>query len=427
MLNKIFAWRRDRTVLPEKLSYQEARDALESHSNQIRRELARREEVEPEILYYLAEDGAADIRALVAANPNTPQQANLILADDEDENVRYELAAKIARLVPHLNELQTEKTRDLAIEVISKLAQDHLARVRQILAEEIRDSALLPHHIVRKLAFDLEEIVSIPIIKYSPLLSDQDLLEIISAAPTPGAVTAIACRPQVSETVSDAVVATKDVPAIAALLTNEGAKISEETLDDLADQAETVDAWHGPLAHRPELSMRAIRRVAGFVSLSLINALEERHDLEPGVKTFLRRRVRARLDKETLSVDEFDQREALRNRVDQAQDDAVLNDEYVLNAIKENNKELVLLALETLSELPLGLVDRMVASKNAKVVTALVWKAGLSMRVAYAVQQHMSKIHHEQLLSAKDGVDYPLTEEELQLHLEMYGVEPDEA
>lgn len=425
MLNKLFSWRRGRQTLPEELTYEEARQALESHSNNVRRELASREEVEPEILYYLAEDGSPEIRALVAANPNAPQQANLILADDEDEDVRLELALKISRLVPHLSENEAEKTRDLAVEVISKLATDHLARVRQILAEEIKESHLVPMHIVKKLAFDLEEIVSIPVIQYSPLLSDVDLLEIIATTHVAGALTAVASRSAVSEEVSEAVIATLDVPAVTALLGNSNAQIREEALDNILDHAESVDAWHQPLAARADLSMRAIRRIAGFVSLSLINVLAERHDLDEGMETYLKRRVQARIEKEHLSVEDSDHRDALRETVVEAHQNEQLDDEFVLDAIDENNVELVLISLETLSALPYPLIERMIASKSAKVITALAWKARLSMRIAYAMQQHVAKIHHSQLLLPKEGVHFPLTEEEMNWHLDYFGVKPE--
>ena len=195
MLKNLFSWRRDRKVLPEELTYQEAKDALESHSNQVRRELAGREEVEPEILYYLAEDGSADVRALVAANPNAPQQANLILADDEDEEVRCELAAKISRLIPHMSEKRnSENTRSGARSYLETGKQIIWRAFVKSWRKRSKHSQLVPQHIVKKMAFDLEEIVCIPIIQYSPLLSDLDLLEIISRAHVDGAVTAV-CQP----------------------------------------------------------------------------------------------------------------------------------------------------------------------------------------------------------------------------------------
>ena len=88
-----------------------------------------------------------------------------------------------------------------------------------------------------------------------------------------------------------------------------------------------------------------------------------------------------------MSVEEFDQAEASRLAVAQAADEGALDDDFILEAIEDGNKETVLLGLEKLSSLPFSLIERMIASKNAKVITSLVWKAGLSMRAAYSIQQ----------------------------------------
>ncbi len=95
-----------------KMSYEEARAALESHALKARRFLAGRPDVEPEILYYLAADEAVDVRKLVAANPSTPHQANKTLTDDCDDDVRCELARKIGRLVPGLEADEGHRVRD---------------------------------------------------------------------------------------------------------------------------------------------------------------------------------------------------------------------------------------------------------------------------------------------------------------------------
>ena len=51
------------------------------------------------------------------ANPSTPQQANKLLCADNDEDVRCELARKIGRLVPGMEDGETNRVRDLAIAV----------------------------------------------------------------------------------------------------------------------------------------------------------------------------------------------------------------------------------------------------------------------------------------------------------------------
>src|ERR1041385_6444566 len=91
-----------RTGLPEKLSYEKAREVLEKHQQKLERDLAARTDAEPEMLYYLAERGEPLARKAVAANTAAPAHANRMLADDVDPEVRAELARKIGRLLPDL-------------------------------------------------------------------------------------------------------------------------------------------------------------------------------------------------------------------------------------------------------------------------------------------------------------------------------------
>src|SRR5689334_587232 len=117
MLKRLFA-KVTGNEAPHKMSYEEARSALESHAHKARHFLARQPEVEPEILYYLATDSSVEVRRCVAANPSTPHKANHILTRDADDDVRCELAKKIGRLVPNLEPGEAHRVRELAIEVM---------------------------------------------------------------------------------------------------------------------------------------------------------------------------------------------------------------------------------------------------------------------------------------------------------------------
>lgn len=117
---------------------------------------------------YLAEDKSSDIRLKVAANANTPIQADKILANDEDEEVKHELTRKIARLFPDINEDGKAEICEKALEMIEVLANDQLPSVRKILAEELKSSNSIPKHIALKLATDQVPAVSAAILEYSP-------------------------------------------------------------------------------------------------------------------------------------------------------------------------------------------------------------------------------------------------------------------
>ena len=103
----------------------------------------------------------------MAANHSAPAATNRLLAGDDNEDVRAELAVKIARQMLGLSERESSHTFALTIETLEFLARDAAVRVRTILAEELKSMDCLPR--------DLHAIVAAPALQYSPLLSDSGL------------------------------------------------------------------------------------------------------------------------------------------------------------------------------------------------------------------------------------------------------------
>ncbi len=399
----------------EPLTYEESRELARHDDPDIRRELAARSDLRPEVLYYLAEDAEPEVRLQVANNSAAPIQADLLLATDNFDEIRCDLARKIARLLPDLPEDQQGRLREMALEILEVLAQDQLPRVRQILAEELKHSESVPRHIVQMLARDIEDIVSVPVLEYSPLLSDQDLLEIIAGGAAKNALKAIANRNTVSGDVSDAIVATLDVPAVASLLTNPSAQIREDTLDTIIDNASDINEWHRPLVFRPDLSIRAVRRIAGFVALSLVDTLVQRHDIDEETVRKLNRNMRKRIESEEM-VDG----ESPADQAKSLQEKGELDDEAVINAIGLGQKEFVIQALTLLAGMSVEAVKKLIGTRSPRPVTSLAWKAGLSMRTAIQLQLKIAKVPPPDVLNARNGFDYPLSEPEMKRQLEMF-------
>ncbi len=388
--------------------YAAQKDLLAGADVAARLQLAQAHDTRPEILYFLAGDESSEVRQAVAANPSTPVQADELLVDDADEEVRGDLALKIARLLPDMSDDEQEKVQDLTFEMLRRLASDQLPRVRALLAEELKSSRHVPVEIVRQLALDVAIIVSTPVLEYSPLLNDADLLEVIAAGCAEEALCAISRRAEVSEDVSDAVVATLDVPAVATLLANKKASVREAALDKIAENAADVQSWHEPLVMRPELSIRAVRRVAGFVASSLLEVLADRNDLDRETTRFLTKRLKARIEEAegNLQAEEREQVLVLDQRM-------LLDDEAMDQAIQSGRNDFVLEALALRSELAPDLIRKIIKSSSAKAITALAWKANLSMRTAIQVQSRVARIPPKKLLNARHGTDYPMAPEEM--------------
>ena len=92
-------------------------------------ELAARTDAGADVLHYLAVHGAPATRQAVAANPAAPAVTNRLLADDECEDVRVELAVKIARLMPGLTERESSHMVALTIETLECLAENSAVRL----------------------------------------------------------------------------------------------------------------------------------------------------------------------------------------------------------------------------------------------------------------------------------------------------------
>ena len=399
------------------LSYDETKRLANDKDPAVRARLAERQDVRPEIHYYLAEDPTSQVRCKIAANRATPAQADLLLARDSDESVRLLLAQKISILLPELDAAERLHAQCYILEVIEVLARDQVTRVRQILAETLKDMASIPPRVVQRLAHDLEDAVACPVLEFSPLLDDRDLLEIIESGCVSGRLRAISRRRGVGELVANAVVARKDRSAISTLLDNKTAQIREETLDELVEAAAQVTAWHEPLVRQPKLSLGAVRKLARFVAASLLEILERRKDLDRKTARAVAKEVDRCLKEAQTGARENEPPEARAKRLHGS---GGLGDEELSRALGAGDRDLIRHGLALRADLPIAMVDHILSAHSAKGVTALAWKAGCSMRLATQLQLRLGGIAPSQALNPRSGTDYPLSSDEMTWQLDFF-------
>ena len=401
--------------LERRISYEDSKRLARAEDIGTRRKLAANRSLRPEMLYYLAEDPAAEVRREIAANPKTPVQADLLLARDRDDGVRRDLARKIARIAPGLDAESQDEMQKRAVQVLEILARDQLVQIRRMIADAVKDLPTAPVGAIRVLARDTEIEVAGPVLQFSPLLEDSDLLEIIGADPVPGALSAIARRNGLAEAVADSIAAGDNDSAVAALLANTSAQIREETLDALIDRAPPRQSWHGPLVRRPKLSAAAVTRLAGFVARSLIEVLQQRSDLDPGTAQALAEAVEARLAADP--GDAADPPEETAHKLLAADE---LDEDRLAEALETGNRAFLVESLALLSDIPRVAVERVLSSQSPKGVTALAWKAGLTMRFATVLQSRLARIPPKALIVADPAGDYPLSEEDMLWQMEFF-------
>ncbi len=411
--------------LPTDLSYAQSKRLARDEDPAVRQAVASHPGVRPEVLYYLAEDTDTDVRRRVAGNDRTPRQADLILARDQQPDVRIDLARKIARLIPDMTPDDQDAVYRAAVSVLEVLCEDQLVRVRQMIAEAIKALPTAPHHVVKRLAQDREPQVASPVLAVSPVLNDEDLLEIIGTEPVQQALEAIARRDRVSAEVSGAIVDTGERAAIASLLANHSAQIREETLDYVAGQAAGVPAWHAPLVRRPSLSARVANRIAGFVARNLLVELSERQDLAPDVLSAIEETVERRLEDPEASDDaafepEWAGADKVGEKVRTMQEEGSLDATAIEQALDENDKPFVMRALAALADQEADVAAKIIANRSSKGMLALAWKAGLSAHLAAQLQSRLAGLQPAEIMYPTDDGSYPMPDDGLEWQLEFF-------
>lgn len=417
------------------ISYDDAR-ALASHDDpDVRRRIAEHPDTVPEILYYLAEDPDPRVRRAIIANAQTPPLAHILLAHDSDADVRGDLAAKIARLAPGLTEHEQDRVHQSTMEALKALAHDQIPRVRAILSEALKNVANAPPGVIRQLARDVEVAVAAPVLEFSPVLTDEDLLEIIAASPVSAKLTAISRRRQVTEAVSDAIAETEDDAAIAALLGNASAQIREETLDRLIEQAPAHPGWQEPLVRRPSLSGGAAVRLARFVADNLILVLQSRADLPPETAREVARVVHRRLGEPRRAAPADGHRpdgqapppvtwrrpspqstERARSMAERDQ----LTEKVVADAIVAADEDFVTAAIAVLADLPALVVSAALRSGSPQGMVAVAWKAKLSPSTAVQLQAQIGRVAPPDLLRPGLNGRYALKAGEMTWQIDLF-------
>ncbi|MDA0238455.1 MAG: DUF2336 domain-containing protein [Proteobacteria bacterium] len=402
-----------------KPAYETAREIADKGTVEARRELAQHQDLEPEILYYFATDDAPEVRREVAENIGTPLQADLILARDADEEVRAELATKIGRLVPGLSRDENQRLADMALEILSILAQDELPRVRAIISHELKSAVNVPAEIILGLARDLDTIVAVPVLEYSPLLDDADLIGLVTGGLGEDGLSAVARRLDVHEAVVDAIVKSKNIPAVRSVLENSTAIISDQTMGDIEEIAEAVPVLHQPLVNRDHLPFRTVLRIASFVSAALMEVLIERNETRKEVVESLRKTVRDRIDRGKLDEEEpEDEENHPANRARRMLNDGTLDNDALDEALDEHDLAFVRHGLALLAGVNDTTINGILSSGSAKAITALAYKADLKMRVAVRLQTMLGGLRHDKVIAANADGGYPMSQEDLQFYLE---------
>ena len=151
--------------------------------------------------------------------------------------------------------------------------------IRQVLAQRLARVEWAPAALVRMLAADEIEIAR-PVIAASPLLLDEDLLQLLSDCSIEHQIQ-VALRPNIGAAVARAIIAGADPAVMTALATNRTAQIEASVFADLVGHSRQLAALRAPLTRHPSLDEALALRLYQWVGDALRQAISDRFTIDP--------------------------------------------------------------------------------------------------------------------------------------------------
>ncbi|MDJ0951539.1 MAG: DUF2336 domain-containing protein [Alphaproteobacteria bacterium] len=208
------------------------------------------------------------------------EQAKLLqLARDRSAAGRKNLVSCVSDLAFSIKRKLTSKESALIGQVLCQLISEVEREVRAALAQKFADQPNAPEDLISLLANDHIDVAQ-PILLRSKLLKDPELIEIVQLRTMQHRL-AVAARKEVSEQVSDALVDAGEPEVVTKLLKNNGARISEGTLDRLVDESERIQSYQKPLLLRKDLKAELATRMYRWVSAALRKHIVSNFDIDP--------------------------------------------------------------------------------------------------------------------------------------------------
>ncbi len=171
----------------------------------------------------------------------------------------------------------SEAFRAAAEPILKVFAEDAVLEVREAIVHQLKCCPFLPPSLARTLAHDVE-VVALPVIRYSTVLTDENLVEIIRLGSETRQI-AVAQRDTISEPVSGALIDTENGRVVSTLLANAGAAIGEIALHRVTACFGDDVRVQTLLARRPALPLSITERLFALASDEIRRILIERHDL----------------------------------------------------------------------------------------------------------------------------------------------------
>lgn len=199
----------------------------------------------------------------------------LEVAGESSSDKRRVLLNEVTDLFFDSQESQSPVETKLFGDLIAKVAYELDSEVRKELAQRFAGGEA-PRSLAMMMASDEEIGIAGPILRRSTSLTQDDLIRVVETRGHAHQMV-VTQRPDVGEELSEALVSHGDDRVVASLVSNQTAKVSDETFDKIVDRAANNPELHRPIAERKVISPEHLNRLYTIVEGPMRREILERN------------------------------------------------------------------------------------------------------------------------------------------------------
>lgn len=332
---------------------------------------------------------------------NLTQEDVASLAQGQSVENKTSTIQKVAHYYTSQGELSSKGVQ-LAEDIFRIMLHDVEIKVREVLAESIKNSRNLPHDIVSKIISDTET-VSVPFIKFYNDLGKEDLISILESQNI-NKQKAVASRRNLSEEISHIISEQCPEEVVGTLISNESAKIADHTYETIVNKYKDSENIKEKLVYRAQLPAHIIGKVMDSLSDELKKRLILVHDLPENIASDLVEQVK---EKTTLKISEdFSSDKQIDDLVRQLYKSDRLTPSLVVRSICMGDLKFFEYAMVYLSDTPLLEVRKILFNSQADfVIRNLLRKAFIPKSMFPAVFSALNVIRDIKFDCGKNAKD----------------------
>jgi uncharacterized protein (DUF2336 family) len=265
-----------------------------------------------------------------------------------------------------------EAERELALAIIQTILPEVELTLRCRLAESLQHSPHLERGLAMQLAKDVIDVAT-PILAYSPVLTDADLVEIITST-SPAHIRAVTQRAFLTTEVTDAIVLHGDEAAILRIAANSNAAINADGFHRMMNRFPDHGRLNETMTQRPALPLAIVERLATVVTGKVLERLIQRYALPAQRVSSILHHSREHF---LLTSMGGHLAEELRDFAERLEENGLLSGSLVLRALAIGQFAFLLQALSVKSGIAIGNIRKLMSDDGGKGQEQLFLKCNL--------------------------------------------------